>query len=319
MEVAICAIARLENRYIQEWVEYHLELGFSHIYIYDNNRENEERLSDVLTEANVLKGSTLRGYSTDNSISKVTIIPLHHRSYVQMYAYQDCYDYGSFDWLLYIDIDEFFTFANTTVSLENWITQTALNQDADAILLNWMCFGDCGNVFYSEGPVVKRFPKPLPYWFSTTNAFGKAPENRHVKTMIRKGVDFTIFNPHIGKGNYKTVNADGLVVPNDAQQKSFTFKTAYLRHYVTKTIEEYTLQKVVRQAADGQSVHYPLWRFFTYNRITLSKIRFYFHQGTKFKGFSVMPRHFWIKQIIKMWFIYPIMIVTKNIKSNNTP
>ena len=217
MELAICAIARLENRYVREWVDYHLGMGFTHIYLYDNNRENEERLSDVLTEANVLKESTLRGHSEEIKMSKVTIIPLHHRSYVQMYAYQDCYDYGDFDWLLYIDIDEFFTFSSSNLSLVNWIEQTVLNNDADAILINWMCYGDCGHVF--------------------------------------------------------------------------------------------TLQKVVRQAADGQSVHYPLWRFFTYNKITIPKLLFYWKKNTLYNNYSKIaaPKYFWIKQIIKMWIITPLM------------
>lgn len=314
MEVAICAIARLENRYIREWVDYHLKMGFSHIYLYDNNRENEERLSDVLTEATILRDSTLRGHSDATQLPKIVIIPIHHRSYVQMYAYQDCYDYGDFDWLLYIDIDEFFTFANTSLSVEKWIRQAALKQNADAILINWMCYGDCGHIHYSAAPVVERFPKPLPHWFSPTNAFGKAPENRHVKTMIRKGIDFTIYNPHIGKGHYRTVNADGVEVPNDAQQKEFTFKTVYLRHYVTKTIEEYTLQKVVRQAADGQSVHYPLWRFFTYNRITFPKLLFYHKNNTVYSSNSIIAppsKNFWIKQIIKMWIIIPLLKIIK--------
>lgn len=314
MEIAICAIARLENLYIREWVDYHLKMGFTHIYLYDNNRENEERLSVVLTEANVLKDDTLCGNDDESSYSKVTIIPIHHRSYAQMYAYKDCYSFGRFDWLLYIDIDEFFTFADTNLSIEEWIKRTAFPQDADAILINWMCYGDCGHIHYTSAPVTERFSKPLPYWFSPTNAFGKAPENRHVKTMIRKGADFTIYNPHIGRGNYKTVNADGTEVPNEAQQNSYTFKTAYLRHYVTKSIEEYTRQKVVRQAADGQSVHYPLWRFFTYNKITVSKMLFYLQKNASYSSYSRIdpPKLFWIKQIIKMWIIVPIMRMINN-------
>ena len=256
MEIAICAIARLENRYIREWVDYHINLGFNHIYLYDNNRENEERLSEVLTEAHLVNDSSLRGHKEEFCLSPITIVSLHHRSYVQMYAYQDCYINGHFDWLLYIDIDEFFTFADMNCHLEEWIEKTVSSENADAILINWMCYGDCGHIRYIDAPVVERFRKPLPYWFSPTNAFGKAPENRHIQTMVRKGTDFTIFNPHIGKGNYKTVNADGTEVPNIAQQGNYTFKTAFLRHYVTKTIEEYALQKVVRQAADGPSVHY---------------------------------------------------------------
>ena len=37
MQCVICSIAKNENAYLYEWALYHLQLGFSHIYIYDNN------------------------------------------------------------------------------------------------------------------------------------------------------------------------------------------------------------------------------------------------------------------------------------------
>ena len=43
IKVALCCMAKKENLYLREWVEYHLEMGFTHIFIYDNNDINEER------------------------------------------------------------------------------------------------------------------------------------------------------------------------------------------------------------------------------------------------------------------------------------
>ena len=39
MKCAICAIAKNENDYINEWCKYHLNLGFDEIYIFDNNKD----------------------------------------------------------------------------------------------------------------------------------------------------------------------------------------------------------------------------------------------------------------------------------------
>jgi hypothetical protein len=36
----ICAIALDEELYIDEWIRYHLLLGFNHIYVYDNSENN---------------------------------------------------------------------------------------------------------------------------------------------------------------------------------------------------------------------------------------------------------------------------------------
>ena len=43
MKTALCAIAKNENLYIREWVEYYMKLGFSNIILYDNNNINGER------------------------------------------------------------------------------------------------------------------------------------------------------------------------------------------------------------------------------------------------------------------------------------
>jgi hypothetical protein len=37
MKVAIVCIAKNEDLYLEEWVNYHLKLGFDRIYIYMNN------------------------------------------------------------------------------------------------------------------------------------------------------------------------------------------------------------------------------------------------------------------------------------------
>ena len=40
LDAVICVIALHEELYIDEWIQYHLALGFSHIYIYDNSDTN---------------------------------------------------------------------------------------------------------------------------------------------------------------------------------------------------------------------------------------------------------------------------------------
>ena len=37
MKIALVCIAKNEDDYIEEWVNYHLKLGFSKIFIYENN------------------------------------------------------------------------------------------------------------------------------------------------------------------------------------------------------------------------------------------------------------------------------------------
>lgn len=70
--LAICAIARLENAYINEWVEWHLKLGVDHIYVYDNKFGCEDSIDTVLL---------------DRFRDKVTIIECFNRKAFQYNAY----------------------------------------------------------------------------------------------------------------------------------------------------------------------------------------------------------------------------------------
>ena len=48
MKSAICAIARNECEYLEEWITYHLDLGFTHIFLYDNNDAGDDSVRMLL-------------------------------------------------------------------------------------------------------------------------------------------------------------------------------------------------------------------------------------------------------------------------------
>ena len=48
MRCGVCAIARLENNYIREWVEHYKNLGFINVILYDNNFNEEDDFRDVI-------------------------------------------------------------------------------------------------------------------------------------------------------------------------------------------------------------------------------------------------------------------------------
>ena len=81
LKVCLCVICKEENLYLKEFVEAYRKLGFNHIFIYDNNDINSEKIEEVIME-DVNKGF-------------VTII--NYRGFrgpdrgPQMYAYYDCY------------------------------------------------------------------------------------------------------------------------------------------------------------------------------------------------------------------------------------
>ena len=47
----VCAVVRMENLYLDEWIHHYLELGFDKIIIYDNKlkkRQQEKLLSSLV-------------------------------------------------------------------------------------------------------------------------------------------------------------------------------------------------------------------------------------------------------------------------------
>lgn len=74
-DVAICAIGKLENLYIEEWVRHYIDLGVSRIYLYDNNDRGTENFASVLSK-----------YA-----DKVSITECYGKRAYQTDAYTDCY------------------------------------------------------------------------------------------------------------------------------------------------------------------------------------------------------------------------------------
>ena len=50
MKTCLCAIAKMENHYLREWVEYYKGLGITKIMLYDNNDPDGERFDDVISD-----------------------------------------------------------------------------------------------------------------------------------------------------------------------------------------------------------------------------------------------------------------------------
>lgn len=296
MRVVLCAIARLENPYVKEWIDYHLGIGFSHIFIYDNSRNGEEPISTVIN------------VDSYNYKGRITIKPFHEVEVCpQLMAYNDCYKNESFDWIAFLDLDEFFTL-NSKAGYKN--VEDFVNSICgfDAILLNWMVYGDCGNLHYEEKPIVERFKIPLPVNYSVHNLFGKQPINGHIKTMIRGGLDIKMSSPHIGEGEYKCCNAEGHEIQNRAYQEEINHNVAYVRHYITKSIEEYIETKGKRPAADSAFPKYSITSFFWYNKPTWCKINQYKHYCKTHHIDDRRSMAWWIKCYIKMWIITPLLL-----------
>lgn len=239
MKVALCCIGRLENRYAVEFVEFYgIHHGVDKIFVYDNNYDGEEHFEDVLQPY------------IDGGL--VEIVDFRNKSICQLEAYQDCYDrHGNeYDWICFFDFDEYIGLEKEKTLRDLLLTR--IYDNYDVIHINELIFGDGGNVYYENKPLIERFKIPvMPIDFKKTYNF---PENCHIKSIVKGGLKNVVWGltPHTPSNPLNACDAAG----NPCKSQSpfvipYVYKNIMLRHYNTKTIEEFYTVKVKRGYPDG--------------------------------------------------------------------
>lgn len=239
-KVALCCIGKMENDYIREYVEYYQELCFDKIFLYDNNDIDGEKFEDVI------------GDYIQNGF--VDIVDFRGRKMCQCDAYQDCYDRHNkeYDWIAFLDCDEFLTFADGGKNIHNFLFQKKFSK-FQLMHINWMVFGDNEMLDNDGRPVVERFANPIfPLDFKCSFPF---PQNNHIKTIIRGGLAGIQWGS-FGESHtpltryYRCCNANGNIVESNSPYHPFNHSVAYIRHYSTKTIGEWVKTKMRRGYPD---------------------------------------------------------------------
>lgn len=231
MRSAIVCIAKNEDHYIDEWLDYHLKLGFSDIFIYENNWR----------------------YAGDKSLysEHVHWIPFDGE-FKQLEAYNDFIDNRStgFNFAGFFDVDEFL----------------CLKVDSDAnsflsryssyfgVTVNWRIFGDSSLTEpTSDYSVINRF------------TMCEAKMNEHIKTFLniaRCRNNFHFVNPHCVD---VSLQFDAIVDTSKSRfvhgpfNRDASGEIAQLNHYNVKTLAEYK-EKMSRGRADCTPDH-PLYHY----------------------------------------------------------
>ena len=267
-KVLLCAIGKLENNYIREWVTYHKNLGFNNIVLYDNNDPDGEHFEDVIGD--YIKS----GY--------VILKNWRGRDLAQIPSYNDCYKQynDKYDWIGYWDIDEFIQFEKAK-TIQEFLNQSIF-KDAQCIRIGWKQYTDNGLLTVTnDNYSVKRFKEVFDKAFCQKNhlpVYYATSSNTQAKSIIRTGIkDFKVTSPHCFL-NVPTVNAVGEKANIGIMLgKVPVWKGAWLNHYRFKTIEEYVTQKMVRRwptaYMNGGKDRLNLDYFFMFNKKTNDKTK----------------------------------------------
>lgn len=262
LKVLICCIAKEENQYIREFVEYYKKLGATNVMIFDNNVDGGEHFEDVIKD-----------YIDDGY---VIMKDYRNRKVCQLAAYQECYDeYNKdYDWICFFDCDEFLAFRNKRMTIPQFLENKRFD-GYDMIHVNWMLYGDNDLVRNDGRPVVERFRKPLmPYNSRVKYPF---PENNHIKAIVRGGVDGVVWKgvSHTPSEPLNCCDPVGKPCKSTSPFNDYNFSEMWLNHYTTKTAEEFA-EKIKRGFPDtvpGRAQEIDMAkRFFKYSKITPEKV-----------------------------------------------
>ena len=168
MNIAVVAIAKNEELYIEEWFNAYRKIGVNHFYIFDNNDEGNTALAELVKL---------------NQYTDVSLIDVRGPEKLKKYGYQfGCYKMAydqlskDYDYMGFFDIDEFLYLNDKTIP--DWLAEHKEFDDTDVIKFNWLYYGDNGLVHYDNRPVQERFKEPCPIDTKYAQNF---PEDYYVK------------------------------------------------------------------------------------------------------------------------------------------
>lgn len=266
LKVALCAIGRRENQYAKEWVEHYLKLGVDHIFIIDNNYDNEEHFEDVLQDY-IVK-------------DLVTIEDCRNQANCQMRAYTKLYNKikDDYDAVAVFDFDEELVLENDK-TIQSYIER--FPSDWEAILINWDTKTDSNLVHYDSRPLIERFTESLNP-IDKCVQYDNIPENAHIKAIIKGGLDNVLWygNPHICSNPLVCYSASGRRC-NQSPFQPIDYSMARLLHFTTKTASEYCKKLEVGTPDRTYDVFLKTYvgRFFKYNERTDEKVKIFEEKG----------------------------------------
>ena len=253
----ICSIAKNQNIYVREYIEYYLSIGVEKFYFGDDNPEGFENLGDAL----------------DDYIKKgiVEIEYIRHLNIVHHIFVQQVFDNIKFrcKWTIFSDYDEFLEFSDKNMNIQTYLDMPVFDK-CDTVRIHWMLHDDNNLVYYDNRHIMQRLNHSLPYHSL----------NRYHKSIVR-GKDYGglifpygahqpeesfVYNQCDALGNFERLGKGILGSPK--------FKYCWFNHYRYRTAEEFAI-KLLRGLYKGEKYNYEnkLNEFKDFNELTEEKLK----------------------------------------------
>ena len=258
IKVALCTMGKKENLYAKEFMNYYMTLGVDHMFIFDHNDPNTEKIKDVMDKK----------YEKKISFFDTKNLNINHQSN----AFTNCYknNYNKFDWFIMVDMDEYLYIVNDT--LKNYLSSEIFDK-CDFIKIHWANSQDNNLLHYDPRPLFQRFKKPY-------------IKSKFIKSIIRGNIAnlmYWVHSPYYSPNKNITCTNEGKIIKysniNFEYIKQINTNKSYFIHFRFKSTEE-LINKFKRGYSNwhgnkiNKILHERLSNYFEENEITLEKIKY---------------------------------------------
>jgi hypothetical protein len=156
MKTAVVCIAKYEDYYLDEWLEYNHKLGFDHIFIYENDWRcsiEKDYITKIPFDGNIQQLNAYNHFVQNNK---------------------------EYDWAAFIDCDEFITLKKHN-NIQDFINNY---NNPNGIALNWYFFGSGDKIKREENSLLKQF------------IYRSSVVDQHIKVIMNLRTSFTMTLPH---------------------------------------------------------------------------------------------------------------------------
>ena len=228
MTSCIFTVIKDEHEYLDEWIQYHLNLGINHIFIFEDIESESHK--DIC----IKYCDKVSLYSVDLLLKKIN--KQHFKNWFEqrqaiynkegIWWIKENYNY---DWCFYIDCDEYITLENDNETLNKVLNKYC---DYDVVILNWQNYNANGYIKkpdYNQKCIIETYTQICNK--SIHDSIWKSTKLMYKLTNLKK---YYIRSTHLCSQLCKWCKTD-----YSQELHQFIYKNIYLRHYITKSWEEY--------------------------------------------------------------------------------
>lgn len=131
-KVKLVAVAKDEAAYLPEWIHHHLYVGFDAIDIYLNRTsDNSAQILSLIQEQH----TNVQFFYADWIDYCPQAVSAHIQYLIYAKSFQECRDSGEFDYVMFLDIDEFWMPKCLSFKVQHCIAE---NPKSDCISFQWL-------------------------------------------------------------------------------------------------------------------------------------------------------------------------------------